>query len=139
MPKVSKATASVHQGFPGFVDAYEQEVGEWMVDIETSFVDMDQAPFFKGAPDDLCQAHHMGYVLEGKFGIRKADGTEEIYEAGDAFVIEPGHTPIAYAGGTYVAFTPTAEAKQQTEWMMPNVVKFAKEQGIELPGEMTPA
>ncbi len=138
MPKFSKATAK-HQGFPGFMDAYEQVVGDWTVDVETSFVDMDQARLFKGAPDDLCQAHHMGYVLKGKFGIRKADGTEETYEAGDAFVLEPGHTPIVYAGLEYVAFTPTEEAKQQMAYMMPNIVEYAKEQGVELPGEMTPA
>ncbi len=138
MPKFSKATA-MHQGFPGMVDAYEQEVEGWTVDIETSFVDMDQAEFFKGAPGDLCQAHHVGYVLKGQFGVRKADGTEEVYDAGDAFVIEPGHIPIVHAGLEYVAFTPTEEARQQMAYMMPNLMKYAKEHGIELPAEMTPA
>lgn len=138
MPKFSKATAT-HQGFPGFVDAYEQEVGDWTVDVETNFVDMDQAPFFKGAPGDMCQAHHVGYVLKGTFGIRKPDGTEETYEAGEAFVIEPGHVPIVHAGLEYVAFTPKEEAKQQMAYMMPNILKYAKEQGIEVPGQMTPA
>lgn len=133
MSKVSKATASSHQVFPGYVDAYEQEIGGWTVSIESNFVDMDQAPFFKGAPNDQCQANHLGYVLKGKFGVRKGDGTEEIFEAGDAFVIEPGHTPFTFAGSEFVAFTPTEEARQQSAVMMPNIIKFAKEQGIELP------
>lgn len=133
MSKVSKATASSHQVFPGYVDAYEQETGGWTVSIESNFVDMDQAPFFKGAPNDQCQANHLGYVLKGKFGVRKGDGTEEIFEAGDAFVIEPGHTPIMFAGCEFVAFTPTEEARRQSAVMMPNIIKFAKEQGIELP------
>lgn len=70
MPKVSKDTASTHTGFPGYVDAYEQEIGDWTVTIESNFIDMDQAPFFKGAPNDQCQANHFGYVLKGKFGVR---------------------------------------------------------------------
>jgi hypothetical protein len=137
MPKVSKATASSHQGFPGYVDAYEGEIGDWTVSIESNLIDMDQAPFFKGAPNDQCQASHLGYVLKGKFAVRRGDGVEEIFEAGDAFVIEPGHTPIVFAGCEFVAFTPTEEAKQQTAVMMPNVMKFAAEQGIELPGQAT--
>jgi hypothetical protein len=133
MPKMSRATASSHQVFPGYVDAYEQEVGDWTVSIETNMTDLDQAPFFKGAPNDQCQARHLGYVLKGRFGVRTADGVEEIFEAGEAFVLEPGHTPLAFAGGEFVAFTPTEDARQQTAWMMPNIVKFAEEHGIELP------
>lgn len=133
MPKFSPATAASHQVFPGYIDAYEQEVGAWTVSRETYFTDMDLAPFFEGAPDDLCQANHLGYVLKGRFGIRRADGVEEIFEAGEAFVIEPGHTPIAFADSEYVAFTPTEEAKQETAVVMPNVMKYAKQLGIELP------
>lgn len=139
MPKLSKATASSHQGFPGYVDTYEQEIGDWTVSIESDFTDMDMAPFFKGAPNDQCQAHHVGYVLKGKFGVRRADGVEEIFEAGDAFTIEPGHTPIMFAGCEYVAFTPTEEARQQTAVMLPNIMKFAKEHGIEVPPELQAA
>jgi len=134
MPKLAKATASSHQSIPGFVDAYEQEIGGWTVSIESHFIDMDLAPFFQGAPNDQCQANHMGYVLKGRFGVRKGDGVEEFFEAGDAFVIEPGHTPIMFAGCEYVSFTPTDEAKQQYAVMMPNMMKFAAEHGIALPG-----
>ena len=38
---------------------------------------------------------------------------EEKFEAGDAFVLEPGHTPIMHAGLEYVEFSPT-EALNQT-------------------------
>lgn len=44
MSKVSKATASSHQSFPGYVDAFEQEIGDWTVSLESNLVDMDQAP-----------------------------------------------------------------------------------------------
>ena len=134
MPKVSKATASSHQVFPGYSEVHEQEMGAWTVTVESEFTDIDMAPFFKGAPNDQCQASHVGYVLKGKFGVRMADGVEEIFEAGDAFTIEPGHTPIAFAGSEFVAFTPTEEARQQAAVVMPNVMKYAQEHGIELPG-----
>jgi hypothetical protein len=134
MPKVSKATAS-HRGFPGYVDVYEQEIGDWSVGIESDLTDIDYAPFFKGAPNDQCQAHHVGYVLKGKFGVRRADGVEEIFEAGDAFIIEPGHIPIVSAGCEFVAFTPTEEARQQAAVVMPNIMKYAEEHGIGVPPE----
>ncbi|HET8561412.1 MAG TPA: hypothetical protein VFL69_12895 [Marmoricola sp.] len=137
MPKMSKATAPSHLMVPDFVEEYEQEMGGWTVTWEHNYTDMDEAPFFKGAPGDQCPASHVGFVIKGRFGARKADGTEEVFEAGDAFVLEPGHTPIVYAGSEFVAFTPTAEARQQTALMMPNIVKFAEEHGIELPKTLT--
>lgn len=135
MPKVSKASASSHVEVPGYTDAYEQEVGGWTVTIERNLTDMDMTPFFRGGPNDQCPANHLGYVLSGKLGIRRDDGVEETFEAGDAFVVEPGHIPIMYAGSEYVSFTPTEEAKEQTAVMMPNMMKYAAEQGIELPGQ----
>lgn len=136
MHKFSKADASSHTVIPGYTDAYEHELGGWTVTLETDLSDMDLAPFFKGAPNDQCQAHHFGYVLKGKFGFRTADGVEEIFEAGDAFVMEPGHTPIMFEGGEFVTFTPTDEAREEMAVMMPNVMKYAKEHGIELPTQM---
>jgi hypothetical protein len=136
MPKLNTSNAASHMAIPGYVDTYGQEFGEWNVSIERSLIDLDETPFFKGAPNDQCQAHHVGYVLKGKFGIRKADGSEEIFEAGDAFVIEPGHIPLSFEGGEYVAFTPTTDAREQMAVIMPNMVKYAKEHGIELPAEL---
>ncbi|HET9648006.1 MAG TPA: hypothetical protein VFP34_07220 [Microlunatus sp.] len=138
MPKVSMASTP-HQFVPGYVDMCEEYVGNWNVSIQTYLTEMDQAPFFKGAADDLCQAHHLGYVVKGTFGVRHGDGTEEIFEAGDAFVIEPGHTPFASEGCEMVAFTPAEEARQQAAVVMPNVMKYAQEQGVALPAEMVAA
>lgn len=135
MPKVSRATAS-HATLPGYVDTYEQMIGDWTVSIERFFTDMDFAPFYKGAPDDMCQASHMGYILDGKFSVRRADGVEETFEAGDVFVVGPGHIPIVHEGLEYVAFTPTREAKEQAAVIMPNMMKYAEEHGIQLPAEM---
>lgn len=133
MTKVSTNSAANHRVFPGFVEEYEQEVGDWTVSLERDLCDMDLAPFFRGAPDDLCQASHMGYVIKGRFGARMADGSEEIYSAGDAFVLAPGHVPLMFADSEFVAFTPTEDARQQAAVMMPNVERYAREHGIELP------
>ncbi|MGE5292021.1 MAG: hypothetical protein ACM3ML_33530, partial [Micromonosporaceae bacterium] len=46
-----------------------------------------------------------------------------------------GHIPIVFAGSEYVAFTPIEEARQQAAVMMPNLMKFAEEHGIEVPPE----
>jgi hypothetical protein len=136
MPKLNKSTAASHLAIPGYVDTYEQELGDWTVTMESTLADLDLAPFFKGAPNDQCQASHVGYVLKGRFGIRTADGVEEIYEAGEAFVIEPGHIPLQFAGGEYVAFTPTTQAREQAAVLLPNMLTYAKEHGIELPAEL---
>jgi quercetin dioxygenase-like cupin family protein len=38
-----------------------------------------------------CQAHHVGYCLSGRMGVRMEDGTEMEVGPGDAAVIPPGH------------------------------------------------
>jgi hypothetical protein len=133
MPKVSKATVSSHQPIPGVLDAYSQEIDGWTVSMESHSIDLDAAFLFKGAPNDQCQAPHIGYVLKGKYGVRTADGVEEVFEAGDAFFMRPGHTPIIFAGCEVVYFTRTEEANRELAAVMPNLMKYMEEQGIEVP------
>ena len=57
------------------------------------------------------------------------------WEAGDAFVIGPGHTPLVFAGGEFIAFTRTDEARREDAVVLPNVMRFAQEHGIELPDD----
>jgi uncharacterized cupin superfamily protein len=40
---------------------------------------------------ESCQAAHVGYMLQGRLGVRMDDGTEIQIKAGDAYRIEPGH------------------------------------------------
>ena len=139
MPKVSKASASSHQPIPGVLDVYSHEIDGWTISIETHSVDLDAAFLFKGAPNDQCQAPHMGYVLKGKYGMRIADGVEEVFEAGDAFFIGPGHTPIIFAGCEVVYFTPTEEGNRELAVVVPNLMKYMQEQGMEVPGAPQPS
>ena len=48
----------------------------------------------KGLPDDRCHCPHWGYVLKGRLTFRFAD-RDEVFEAGDAFYLPPGHVPLA--------------------------------------------
>ena len=36
---------------------------------------------------------------------------EEVFEAGDAFYVEPGHAPVFEAGTEMIQFSPTAEQR----------------------------
>lgn len=133
MPKVSKTTATTHISLPGLTASAMAEVDGYSVEIESWDVDMDFAFSFKGLPDDRCQAHHVGYILKGKTTITMADGSEEVFEAGDAVVIEPGHTAAVAAGSEFVMFTPIEEAKAMAPVVQANMMKYMQEHGIEFP------
>ena len=105
--------------------------------METHLTDLDAAFLFKGAPNDQCQAPHIGYVLKGKYGMRIAEGVEEVFEAGDAFFIGPGHTPIIFAGCEIVYFTRTEDADRELPVAMANLMKYMEEQGMEVPAVTT--
>lgn len=135
MPKFSMTTAAIHWTIPGYIEAGVQELDGYSVEIERYTTDMDFAFAYKGLPNDQCQASHVGYVLKGKVTIRMADGTEEVFEAGDAYVIKPGHTPSVSAGAEFVTFTPiTEESKAANQVVQANMMKYAQEHGIPLPG-----
>jgi hypothetical protein len=93
MPHASKQTASEHETVEGYEGHFEHFQGGWTVGFETYTEDADLAPFFKGLPNDECQCEHMGYVIRGRVGFRSG-GSEELFEAGDAYYVGPGHTPI---------------------------------------------
>jgi hypothetical protein len=43
------------------------------------------------AGTDSCQVEHIGYVLQGRMGLKMDDGTEHEFGPGDAFHMPPGH------------------------------------------------
>ena len=67
--------------------------------------DVDGTPLLVGLPDDRCQCPHWGYVLKGRLTYRFADH-DEVFEAGDAFYLPPGHVPLADAGSELRAVQP---------------------------------
>jgi hypothetical protein len=120
MPKASKSTASETVEVEGYEGHIENFDGGYTVAFEKYTEDADLTPYFKGLPDDRCQAAHWGYVVRGKVSFRSRDG-EETFETGDAYYVPPGHTPVLYAGTEVVEFSPTAELQQTLEVVTKNM------------------
>jgi hypothetical protein len=120
MAKASKSSASEHMEIEGYEGHFE-DFGPYTVGFERYTADADLAPLFAGLPEDRCQCPHMGYVITGKVKFTFSDGSEEVYEAGDAYYAPPGHTPTLYAGTEVVEFSPTAELQQTIEVVSRNL------------------
>jgi len=63
-------------------------------------------------------------VKKGSVTYRTAEG-EETFNAGDAYVVGPGHTPVIHPGTELVEFSPTAELNQTMEVVTKNMEKMA--------------
>ena len=120
MPKASKQSASEHETIEGYEGHFEHFDGGWTVGFESYSEDVDLAPLFKGLPNDQCQCEHVGYVIRGKVGFR-SDAGEELFEAGDAYYVGPGHTPTLYAGTEVVEFSPSKKLAQTMEVVTKNM------------------
>jgi hypothetical protein len=120
MPKASKATATDSTVVEGYEGHFEHLDGGYTVGFETYTEDADLTPYFKGLPDEKCQASHWGYVLRGKVTFKTAAG-EETFAAGDAYYVGPGHTPVLYAGTEVVEFSDTEELKRTIEVVTRNM------------------
>ena len=120
MPKVSRETASETVTTEGFDVRVEHLEGGYSVCFESHTADADLAELFRGLPDDRCQLPRWGYVLRGTVGFRFSD-REETYEAGDAYYVPPGHTPVHYAGAEIVEFSPTDVLGQTIPVVMQNL------------------
>jgi hypothetical protein len=118
MPKVSMESAA-HVEDHGPVDDRHEDIGGYTVNFVSFRQDIDGTPLLRGLPDDRCQCPHWGYVLKGRLTYRFADH-EEVFEAGDAFYLPPGHIPLADAGSELVQFSPADELKAVGEVMAQN-------------------
>jgi hypothetical protein len=119
MPKVSRESAQVEDH--GVVEARNGEVDGYTINIVTFRQDIDATPMLKGLPDDRCQCPHWGYVTRGTLTFRFADH-DEVFEAGDAFYLPPGHIGVANEPDSeYVQFSPTEELKATETVMMKNM------------------
>jgi mannose-6-phosphate isomerase-like protein (cupin superfamily) len=119
MPKVSKATADLQDHGP--VTEWSQDVDGYTINIVRFNQDLDATPLLKGLPDDRCHSPHWGYVLEGRLTFR-VDDHEEVFEAGDAFYLPPGHIPIGNEPGSeYLQFSPAKELREVSARIMENM------------------
>jgi hypothetical protein len=107
MPKISKQSA------PNVMDAGPSlDQGGHLDDYAVDFVTIRQshslAPLLAGLPGDSCPCPHWGYVFAGQITFSYAD-REEVFEAGDAFYMPPGHVPAATEGTELLQFSPKTE------------------------------
>ena len=119
MPKVSRDSATQGGEFGSVTDRSDQIEG-YTVNFTSFHEDIDGTPLMKGLPDDRCQCPHWGYVVSGRATFRYADH-EEVFEAGDAFYLPPGHIPVVQAGTAYVQFSPSEDLRAVSEAMARNM------------------
>ena len=119
MPKVSRESAA-HVDDHGPVEDRHEDVDGYTVQFVSFRQDVDGTPLLKGLPGDSCQCPHWGYVLKGTVTYRFADH-EEVFEAGDAFYLPPGHIPAAEAGSEILQFSPAEELQVVAEAMVANM------------------
>jgi hypothetical protein len=120
MPKTSRETASDRIELDGLEVRLDDLEGGYSVCFESHTADADLAPLFRGLPDDRCQLPRWGYVVSGRVTFRFAD-REETYDAGDAYYVPPGHTPVHHAGAEIVEFSPTDQLGQTMGVVMRNL------------------
>jgi hypothetical protein len=119
MPKVSKDSAA-HVDDHGVVEDRHEDLDGYTVNFVSFREDVDGTPLLKGLPDDSCPCPHWGYVVSGKLTYRFSDH-DEVFEAGDAFYLPPGHIPFAEAGSELIQFSPSEPLKAVDEAMMANM------------------
>ena len=115
MPKVSRESAELHDY--GVVEERKAEIEDNTIQFLTFREDADGTPLMKGLPGDNCHCPHWGYVFKGRITFR-FDDRDEVFEAGDAFHVAPGHVPIVEAGTEYLSFSPTKELNEVSEHMV---------------------
>jgi hypothetical protein len=120
MAKVSKETATGRISLDGLDVWQEHFDGGYSVCFESHTADADLAPLFRGLPDDRCQVPRFGYVVAGSMTFRFA-AHEETYDAGDAYYVPPGHTPVHHAGAEVVEFSPTEGLMKTLAVVMDNL------------------
>lgn len=124
MPKTSKASAAESMQLEGYEGHFTELDTGYTVAFETYTADADLADMFKGLPEERCQCAHWGYVFKGKVAFRTADG-EETFDAGDAYYVGPGHTPVLFAGTELVEFSPTDDLRRTLEVVSKNMEEAA--------------
>ena len=80
--------------------------GGMAVDINNSPAGTNFRPLLEGLENDHCQVPHWGYVVKGAILIEYEDGKEDIFRAGEAFYMRPGHTGEVLEDLLLVSFSP---------------------------------
>lgn len=101
-------TGAVARQLPDFGGA-GRGVGTLGAEYFSMAAGTDLAPLLEGLENDLCQAVHWGYVIEGDLVTTYTDGTEERCTTGDLFYWPTGHTVRVDQDADIILFSPQAE------------------------------
>src|SRR5947209_3951025 len=104
MPKVSKDTTAKTADF-GVAEDRSSDLEGYTVNFVSIRETHDLAPMLKSLAGRHCSCAHLGFLFKGPMVVRYGDH-EEVFEAGDAFYMTPGHAPEAEAGSEFVQFSP---------------------------------
>ena len=107
MPKVSSETVDNVTDFGPATDRNSTLDG-YTISFVTINQTHDLAPMLASLPGGHCTCPHWGYVFSGRMTVTYGDRVE-VFEAGDAYYMSPGHTPAADAGSQFVMFSPADE------------------------------
>jgi hypothetical protein len=105
MGKASKQTTPIRMDFE-IAEDRTCELDDFTVNFVRIKQDHDLAPMLATLPDGRCQCPHWGVMSTGRMTVQYADHVE-VFEAGDAFYMAPGHTPAVDAGTEFIQFSPT--------------------------------
>jgi hypothetical protein len=119
MPAFSKDTAPKVEDFGPAVD-HQGELDGYTAEFVTIREAHSLAAMLKGLPGDSCQCPHWGYLFAGTLTVTYAD-REEVYHAGDAYYMSPGHVPAAATGSEFIQFSPTDELATTLNAMQANM------------------
>lgn len=62
------------------------------------------SPLLPGCPD-WCPATHFGYLESGSMTVKMQDGTQMTINAGESYLVPPGHLPILSEDAVMVEFS----------------------------------
>ena len=122
--RISKQDVPVRIQVPGAIARQQTEFGDatgyGMISGEyfSLGAGTDIAPLLQGLKDDLCQAPHWGYVLQGELSVTYGDGSSEVISGGDLFYWPPGHTVRVGQDAEVVLFSPQHEHSEVIDHML---------------------
>ncbi|HEX9504498.1 MAG TPA: cupin domain-containing protein [Acidimicrobiia bacterium] len=105
MAKASKETTPTTMDFE-IAEDRSCELEDFTVNFVTIRQDHDLAPMLASLPGGMCHCPHWGVMAKGRMTATYPD-RKEVFEAGDAFYMPPGHTAAAEAGAEFIQFSPT--------------------------------
>jgi hypothetical protein len=109
MPRAQRTDLPVAIEMEGGFESRHAEWGGLNAAFQT-FPPMDCTEFFKVLPNGSCAVPHWGYVISGSFRCKYPD-REEVYKAGDAYYLSPGHIPVVDEKAQIVEFSPLEDLK----------------------------